>query len=67
MRLAIFIVLLALTTSVSAGWAGWWGSSSIWTVSTVGAGWYSDPKLIVHYPLQSWLMIYKLTAYKYWW
>lgn len=68
MRLAIFMVLLALSTSVHAG--SWFAVAFAMRHTSVssasGPGWYSDPKLIVKYPLQAGLNIYKFTAYKYW-
>lgn len=30
------------------------------------AWWYTDYRLIVQYSLQQWLMLYKITAFKYW-
>ncbi len=75
MRLLIAMVLLCTTfqtfaieiaTSGSGGWSS--SSSAIRSTSgsSWGAGWYSDPKLIVYYSLQQGLMLYTITAYKYW-
>lgn len=69
MRLAIFIVLFALATSAHG--ASWFAMAFAMESKTIsssvsGPGWYSDPKLIVKYPLQAGLNLYKITTYKYW-